>query len=239
MAESTPLRDDELQLVLKLLVHDLRNPLAAVVTNLGFAKKLVAEFEEGGELHEVLEDSQAACDVVRQLLGNLDVLAQLGRPRGPRLELDLGPACTELLERCGPRAQLAGVQVAWEDQRSTARAAVDRGLFYVALENLVCNAIEHAPRGTTIAVSLEELEDRVTVRVTDHGGAIPERERLHAVTLAALATAERREMSRYSRGAGLFFARLAAEATGMALELGGEGHACELALHLPRRITSG
>ena len=54
MAESTPLRDDELQLVLKLLVHDLNNPLAAVVTNLGFAKKLVGESEEGGELQDRL-----------------------------------------------------------------------------------------------------------------------------------------------------------------------------------------
>jgi hypothetical protein len=60
-----------------------------------------------------------------------------------------------------------------------------------------------------------------------------------SITMEALSAEPPAEHEGYDVYNGLLQARLAAEATGIALELGGEGDACELALHLPRRITSG
>ncbi len=226
----------ELRGLLKVLAHDMRNPLAAVVTNLEFARRVVAQSGDP-DLVESIVDSQTACEVLRQLIANLEVLA-LPAPPAPG-DVALGPICHEVLTRCAARVRQAGLTLALEGDESRARAQVDRGLITLALENLLCNAIQHAPRGSTVTVRLVDRGEPLVLEVGDSGGAIPCDARDKAMSPAGQLKEGRVNGSRYSRGAGLLIARIAAEASGAELVIAGDDGASTMTLRLPRRFTSG
>lgn len=53
----------------------------------------------------------------------------------------------------------------------------DPALLERILANLLSNAVRHSPRGVPSVLSASELDDRVEIRVVDHGPGIPASER--------------------------------------------------------------
>jgi two-component system sensor histidine kinase BaeS len=49
----------------------------------------------------------------------------------------------------------------------------NRELLTVALDNLVENAVRYAPEGTTVAITAQRTEGKVTIAVTDEGPGMP------------------------------------------------------------------
>ena len=64
---------EELATLLAMLAHDLRNPLAALLTNINFAR--TARSAHGREVEAALSDAALSCAVLTQLIGNIDVLS--------------------------------------------------------------------------------------------------------------------------------------------------------------------
>jgi signal transduction histidine kinase len=232
MADDPTLADAIRDLV-AVLVHDLRNPLAAVVTNLGFARRLVQEGAPAGELDEVIDDSQAACEVLRQLIGNLHVLASYDHTKVTPHEVALSAACSEVIDRCRSRARHASLALELDPIEGNPRAMLDRALFGIGFENLLCNSIQHAPRGTRIGVRVVVAERRARIEVHDEGGAIPLDARASAASVPGQLLQSRAKSGRYNRGAGLLVARIAAELNGSELCIEGEGSASVLSLAIP------
>lgn len=97
--------------------------------------------------------------------------------------------------------------------------AVDAEPFLIrhALTNVIGNAIEFAPAGSTVSVDLKRTDDAVEIVVTDVGPGVPEY--AHDKIFDRFYSTERPETGRKSSGLGLAIAREAAELHGGTVSL--------------------
>jgi signal transduction histidine kinase len=233
----------EIAEVLVLLAHDLKNPLAAILTNLGFVRGFVGELEGGGEVddaREAVSDAALACEALQRFVGNLELVARdLGaktrdasRPSGEELPpLDLAAIADEVLDRQRASAESRNLSL-FLSGGGWARG--DRDLAVRAVDNLVANALQHAPARTRISVEVSTTDEEALITVIDQGLAVPERMREDAVTRSGQSRAKGVPEARYGRGLGLFAAAIAARAAGGRLVVGARDGKSTLALALPR-----
>lgn len=222
MTEKLHIDDAQLRELLHLMSHDLRNPLAAIVTNLEFAKRLLTRLSVDPDLAESVEDSVTACDVLRRIVANFDVIVK-GRELAVTLqETDIGGLIKDVARRCGDRAKQGNLELLIEGADDKLSTMLDRTLFGLAIENLISNSVQHAPRGSKIRVTLSAEGETATLTVADDGAAVPVALRELAVGPEGHTPSGRAEGSRYGRGLGLLAARAAAQACGAELVVGGE-----------------
>ena len=195
--------------LLRILLHDLQNPLHAAATNLALARQDVD--------HERLEAAAAALDRMDALLEELPRLSSIGDPvENPEL-VRLGAVARRCWQPIDPdRARL----VVADDCEVEAEPA----RFGQLLENLFRNAVEHAapeatatpsadgePEGTPLTVTVGALDRRRGFYVEDDGEGIPLADR-EKVT-------ERGYSTRDGTGFGLFVVREVAAAHGWDLRV--------------------
>jgi two-component system sensor histidine kinase/response regulator len=197
-----------------MVVHDLRNPLAAVVANLGFLESEGSELD--AYLREAIEDAAVASQRVLRLVQNLADLAHLEAQRLTlaRSTLALAP----LLE-----GVLAQHQMAMRSKQLEVHTAVDPRFELTAdpelmprlLESLVDNAVRHTPARGRIELSAELIDGdgdaRARLRVGHSGPALP----LEARPSLFEKYAQQSPLFAGTKlGLGLYFCRLVAEAHG-------------------------
>ena len=147
--------------------HELRSPL----TRLDVAVDLAL----------TSDDPRASLGRIRRDVGRLTVLVnellQLTRAEGDPSALDLevvplDDLLRSLVEDCDLEAGAKGCRV---DLRAEVSCPVrgEEELLRRAIENVVRNAIRHAPEGSTIEVALDRLAGRARVVVRDHGPGVP------------------------------------------------------------------
>ena len=98
-------RSGELEELMHAVAHDLRNPLAAIMTNMEFARTLVARNAVDPDLADAIEDSAAACTVLQSIVSNLDVVLRRGKLKGSLNRVDLLTLVRRI--NVGSAAQLA------------------------------------------------------------------------------------------------------------------------------------
>jgi signal transduction histidine kinase len=226
--------ESELGEALVLLTHDLKNPLAAVLTNLGF----VAGSLEDDDAREALVDAKLACESLQRLIANLELVARETAGRVSLLPidptpLDLASIVDDVVLRQREQANGRRLRIDWEGGKPV-YARAERDLVLRAVENLVANAIQCAPAGSAIGidVSASGAETRITIR--DSGPVVPASLREGLLTPGGQAASKGRPEARYGRGLGLFAADIAARAGGGRIEMGGDGGRSALAIVLPR-----
>lgn len=236
--------DAEVAEALVLLAHDLKNPLAAVLTNLGFVRSFVEALDpdeppdenELGDVRDAVLDARMACDSLQRFVSNLELLARDlgGRVRAPgeAPPLDLLALADEVCERQRTSAEARRLQLVVQNGGQTCWARADRELVVRAVDNLIGNAIQYAPAGTRISV-LVTKDKEATLAVIDEGIVIPEPSRADAVTRAGQGRAKGRPEARYGRGLGLHAAAIAARAAGGHLVVGERDGKSSLAIVLP------
>jgi two-component system sensor histidine kinase CpxA len=184
--------------------HELRSPLA----RLGFAV----------ELARTSPDREAALARIRKEAGRLnnlvDELLQLTRAEGDpgaRIleDVDLGGLLAELVADCALEADAAGCRLTLVGERSFVIAG-DRELLRRACENILRNAIRHAPPGTAVEVQLSRNGDWGEIAVRDHGPGVP-REALSDIFEPFFRVENDRDRSSGGVGLGLAIARRAVE----------------------------
>jgi K+-sensing histidine kinase KdpD len=216
--------------LLKVMAHDLRNPLSALVTNLHFLQGAAAALD--GDSRDALSDSVSLCEVLERLIANLDIMArgEQERPR-TRFPTSLHQVAQNVVHRHKHHALSAGLELSVADgSDAEVLALVEKEMFARAAENLVANALEHAPSGSCVRVSVGLFGSEAAFAVIDSAAAVPAELRTQAVSVAGQARGLRRAESRYGRGLGLLCADLAARAAGARLEL--DGSAAESVLRL-------
>ncbi|MBI5514961.1 MAG: hybrid sensor histidine kinase/response regulator [Deltaproteobacteria bacterium] len=195
------------------LVHDLKNPLASILAN---GEYLSEDSALPPDLREAALDIRcAAATMHRMVLDLLDI------DRSEEGLLTLAPTEFEL------RALLAEVQGAVARRAGDRRLRVepyvhagaerllgDRELMRRVLENLVDNAIRYSPPGGTIRVTAAAPEGHLELRVEDQGPGVPEAWREKIFEKYTRIDQEADGAGRSSRGLGLTFCRLVAEAHG-------------------------
>jgi signal transduction histidine kinase len=168
-------RDDMLRAILQkeqltaFLVHDLKNPVAGMA----MAAELVAadpeatprSKEAAGRIRTHAENLQ------RMIMDLLDLAkGDEGRLVAVRSPVRLGFLLRDLARAFEPRAAARSIRIEFDPDAPTVDA--DETLLRRVLENLVDNAIRHAPNGTTVRVVVRR-GDGIEIRVSDEGPGVP------------------------------------------------------------------
>ena len=210
-----------------VLAHDLRNPLQTV---LSAAELLFRTRLDDRQLHLVQRIERSA-DRMQKLVTQL---LDLARARAGKLALRREPmdlcgllhdAADELSVRARRRVELDCSGVSWGEW--------DRDRLYQAVSNLLGNADEHGEPGTPIALSLEEAEQEVRIRVTNQGTPIPA-DRLEQIWEPFSSGTNGRSPSALGLGLGLSIVWEVARAHGGRAEVRSGPEGTTFALVLPR-----
>ena len=209
-------RDDLMRLQLQrerltaFLVHDFKNPVHAIKLNSEvIARDAGASDRTRTAAANIRSDTDA---LLRMIMNLLDVSrADEGRLIPIARELPLPELLGEIKAAMMARATTAGVEIVIECQP---RAVVgDPDLVRRVIENLVDNAIRHAPEGTAVRLTAREVGAGCELRVADAGPGVPEalRQRVFDRFVQGDTAAHT------GRGLGLAFCKLAVDAHGGAI----------------------
>jgi len=207
--------DRQKDLLTSALVHDLRQPLTAVVMGLSTvehdpdlpadAREVVAISSRGGaELVEMINDlldvskveagqpliQVGPCAAAEFMAAGANALRQLAERNEVELAIDLPPGLPDLQGDCERLRRV--------------------------IMNLVGNALKFTPSGGRVEVSArtDDARDRMLVSISDTGEGIPKELQDRIFDKFAIAGARRSSGGRSSTGLGLTFCKLIVEAHG-------------------------
>lgn len=217
--------------LLGLVTHDLRNPLAALSSNVGFLQMLASEMNE--ESRETIDDLQISVEALGRITDTLELLGYelIGRSGERPSVLDVGSVLRAVEKPAVRSAKSHEVTLTFAiDDRESIRFRASVQAFSRALSALIHNALTVAPQKSEVIVRVTKEGERVVFRVEDVGPALTA-EMLQSVgTVEAQNRLKSDRSSRYSRGLGLFTAQHWARRAGVTLRIGehAKGSALEL-----------
>jgi len=210
--EALSLRNEELQLkktLAQTLVHDLKNPLSAILGNLD-----LLEMRSSTELsYMVRRSKEGARRMLKMILNLLDVDGlEEGRMQPSLDRVDASSIVAKAVEEVELAAAQRKVELVVEAKQSWWVQA-DAVLLRRVIDNLLSNAIAHSPVGGTVAVAVHGREEGIELSVSDQGPGIPEEFRERVFEKYRQLDVRRSGVTA-NRGLGLTFCRLAVEAHG-------------------------
>jgi signal transduction histidine kinase len=184
--------------------HELRSPLA----RLGFAVELARTSPDRElALNRIRKEADRLSHLVDELL---QLTRAEGDPGARNLEdVDLGKLLGELVADCALEADAAGCRLTLRGERSVVVTG-DRELLRRACENILRNAIRHAPPGSSVEIELALHDGRADIAIRDHGPGVP-REALGEIFEPFFRVEPDRGRSSGGVGLGLAIARRAVE----------------------------
>jgi signal transduction histidine kinase/CHASE1-domain containing sensor protein/CheY-like chemotaxis protein len=154
---------------LAVLGHELRNPLAPVVT----ALEMIKREPKSGERQLAIVDRQ-----VRHMVRLVDELLDVSRISRGKIELQkrrlsVRDALAKAADAVASMARERGLRLTVLPAATTLLIDADPVRLEQILGNLLSNAIKYTPRGGTVELSAQEREGRLELRVRDTGIGIP------------------------------------------------------------------
>jgi signal transduction histidine kinase len=126
--------------------------------------------------------------------------------------VDISALVAGVFEALSVRARAKSIELVSDVGAVSASADVD--LLRRVLENLLDNALRHAPEESVVRVSTVSRPDAVEIRISDAGPGIPPGKHESIFDRFVQVDGGNRPLTRSGRGLGLSFCRLAAEAHG-------------------------
>ena len=165
--------------VLKIVSHDLRNPLSTI----GMAASLMLDEElPPATRTRQLQTIKRAGERMNRLIQDLLEVAKLeaGRLALKTQRVDVGAIVAEASEALGPIAAAKSIQLATAVVPDLPTVDADAGRVQQVLSNLVGNAVKFTPQGGRITIRADQIDESVRIAVSDTGTGIPA-ERLEQV----------------------------------------------------------
>jgi signal transduction histidine kinase len=210
-----PLSSELVSALLGLFAHDLRNPLSALHSNVSFLGSVVSSADT--EAHEALEDVAASSDALGHITDNLELFAIAldgGKPRETH-EFAVRELLREAAQKSRRFAESYRVNLEVEAESADGlRAVANRDMVLRSLSNLIRNAIQHAGETGEVRVAASREDDTVVIRVQDSGAPLAQDMGEQAFTAEGQLSSKNVSGGRYSRGLGLYAARIAADVAG-------------------------
>jgi signal transduction histidine kinase len=204
------------------VAHDLRNPLSALHSNVGFLE--ASPDAPAEEQAEVLADVNASCWSLGHIVENLELLGMITSGRIPRLDrgpLVLKDLVSDTVTRASPTASSYGARIVLGTlDPSDVRVLGHRDMLGRALLNLVINAAQHGRRTGPVMLEISTAGESGVVRITDQGAPLPAELREAAFTAEGQLRCKTDPNGRYGRGLGLYSAALAAGVSGASVRAG-------------------
>jgi two-component system, chemotaxis family, CheB/CheR fusion protein len=203
-----------------MLSHELRNPLAAVMN----ATTLIAK--------QSVAESVARCQAVierqarhmKRLLDDLLDVSRITRGKFQLLveDIDLRVPIEAAIESTSPLFLERGVTLDHSLPRQTMPVRGDASRLVQVVANLLSNAANYSPRGTTVRLVVTIEGDRGVLRVIDHGVGI-ESELQSKIFDLFVQSEQRLDRSRGGLGVGLSLAKNIVDLHGGTIEVHSEG----------------
>lgn len=230
-------RDDLMRVQLQkerltaFVVHDLKNPVNALDLH---AQLLLRDPNLPPSARESVEHiRQEARSLTRMVTNLLDISKSEEAGLVPRLaELDLRALVAELVEAFQVKARIGNVTLATAIDVPALRADAD--LLRRVLENLLENAVRHAPERSVVQISAAVRDDQVEIRVTDAGRGIAPELREKIFERFVRVESGDKTTSRSGHGLGLAFCKLAVEAHGGRIWIEDAAPGAAFVVRLPR-----
>jgi two-component system, OmpR family, sensor histidine kinase CreC len=161
---------EQLEHDVRALTHELKSPLAALRASGELLQDELPAADRQRFAAQVLDQTARLQTLVERVLALSQLEAQVGL--GERQRLALVDWAEAQIERQAPRLARQDVRVAW-----TAREAVsieaDAALLELAFGNLLVNAIDFAPEGSTLELAVSTTPTTVRLALRDHGPGVP------------------------------------------------------------------
>ncbi len=208
LRESERLRDN----LTHMIVHDLRNPLTALIGGLDMLRLIMETKMDDSQL-KLLKTTRHSGDV---LLGMVNELLDISKMEAGKLELNiqsvnLPPLIEEVVDPLRAQLKMQKLNVKIEMCDDSLTVPCDIQLIRRVIANLMTNAMKHTPPRGTISLTTCRLDDdSIKVNISDTGIGIPPEhlgrifEKFGQVTQPGSA--------RRGTGLGLTFCKMAVEA---------------------------
>jgi signal transduction histidine kinase len=197
-----------------LVVHDLRNPLNAVIIALNMLESVEEQVQDKETCRRAISLARNATQRMSRLI---DTLLDVARLEAGKLvlnidEFDLTNLIGDVIETEKTKAA-ESVEIVRQAQPELKMKA-DFELIRRVLSNLLDNALKFAPPRSKVEITSESCNDRsIRIKVTDAGPGVPHEERERIFDKFAQVRYEEFE-NRCGTGLGLTFCRMAVEAHG-------------------------
>ncbi len=221
-------RDRLREEMLRMLMHDLQNPLGPIHLAL---EELVSYPELSREARSMVQTALRGLRRLQDLIGSLLDIARLETGRLP-VEwepLDLRGLVEEVVEDWGPMFSHRMLQVNVELSPELPWIWVDRQLITRVLSNLLSNAVKFTPAGGRIHIRAYPHGGMAVLEVFNSGSYIPPEQRLRIFERFTTMP------GRGGYGLGLAFAKLAVEAHGGRIEVESDASGTTFTIRLPLR----
>jgi two-component system, sensor histidine kinase and response regulator len=205
-------RDDLMRLQLHkeqlsaFVVHDLKNPVNTIELH---AQRVLRDPNASERSRDAaLKISDESRALLRMIMNLLDLSkADEGRLQPRRERLAAATLVQEIVTTMQVRAQSAQVTLQ-ADVLHGAEVTADEDLIRRVLENLIDNALRHAPEDSAVMISVAAADGGARLRVADQGAGIAadQRDRVFDRFVS--------QGGHTNRGLGLSFCKLAVEAHG-------------------------
>jgi len=195
-----------------MIYHDLRSPLANIVSSLEILSTLVP-MEEGSAVHSVLQVANRSTDRMQRLINSLLDINRLeaGQPITENMTVHVSRMVSEAVETTLPNIESKNQTIETWVADGLPDVHIDEDMIKRVLINLIENASKYSPSHSQILVSATLAEDEIRFTVDDNGPGIPEAykdvifEKFSRVNVSP---------TRKGLGLGLAFCRLAVNAHG-------------------------
>ncbi|HEY5946094.1 MAG TPA: GAF domain-containing protein [Kofleriaceae bacterium] len=227
-ARTADRRKDEF---LAMLGHELRNPLAPIMTALELMR---VRNEQGGQRERDIIERQT-----RHLVRLVDDLLDLSRITRGKIELrkyrvDLGIAIAQAVEMASPLLEQRSHHVSIAAPRNLVYVDGDEFRLAQVFQNLLTNSAKYTPSGGSITVRLTTGDDHASVEIEDNGVGIAA-DVLPTIFDPFVQGAQKLDRSQGGLGIGLTLVRSLTELHGGHVDAhsGGPGRGSRFTVQLP------
>ncbi len=178
LAEEQRLReraDNDRQRLLSMLVHDLKNPLAAVLASLELSLERIAGDDR---LERLLRTSMASARSLAGMIDDALLVYRTGDTPASRRAEDVASVLAQPFEEARWLAAARQVDLSIDLPDGLPPVSLDAGRYRRAAANILSNALKFSRRGGDVRVSVDVEEDGgsswLVLRVADSGPGFPE-----------------------------------------------------------------
>jgi signal transduction histidine kinase/ActR/RegA family two-component response regulator len=218
---------------LAILAHELRNPLAPILTSVEVLKLLGPADANIEKARDIVERQ------IKQMVRLVDDLLDLTRIAQGKIELrrttfDLAAAVAEAITTTTPLFEAQQHHLSVSMPTEPLRMEGDQARIVQVLVNLLNNAAKYTDKNGRVQLTVARADGEVVLTVTDNGVGI-EKEMLGRVFDLFTQVDSSRDRSRGGLGIGLTLVRQLVELHGgrVAVQSDGPGHGSEFAVRLP------
>lgn len=199
-----------------MAVHDLRGPLASIISSLNFTLEEPGLSSDEGTLRKTLSLSLDSANNLMRLVESMLDIARLEKRQMPLKpsSLQLREIVDESVTALNSLIQAANVQVELDVPADLPAVSADRDMIRRVMINLLDNALRFTPQNGKIHVDAMECPDYLLIHVADSGPGIPADERERVFERFRQVKSNQPVRGAKGVGLGLTFTRLALEAHG-------------------------